>query len=69
MLFVLHLLGDLDIDLDGFFILYEVTQHLTVVLQTIYTSSKQLVQPVRKECLSLEVILSRNDLYMPSSEQ
>src|SRR5438034_243304 len=57
----LQCLRDLDIDLDGFLILNEMTQHLGIVFQSIDTRGKQLVQPPREEGFGFDQVIHAAD--------
>jgi hypothetical protein len=53
----LHLLRDLDVDLDSFLVLGEVPEHLSMVFQAFDTRGEQLVQPPWVEGFRLDQVI------------
>src|SRR2546425_5609864 len=54
-------LCNLNIDLDGFFVLSEVAEHLGIVFQPTYLCGEQLVQPTGVESFSLDQVINAAD--------
>src|SRR5262249_544484 len=53
----LHFFRDLAIDLDAFFVLREVAEHLGIVFQPTYLCGEQLIEPTGIERFSLDQIV------------